>query len=127
MTSEERDRMMNFILEQQAQITVNHQLAQEREAEFRARYEADQELVRERVSRLEESMAEMAQAQTEMQQAQTGMQQAQKEVKRTQAHLNEVVAVMVETHRHTEERLDAFIGVLERYISEDRNGKHGGE
>jgi hypothetical protein len=71
MTNEERERMMSFILEQQAQITVNHQLAQEREAEFRARYEADQELVRERVSRLEESMAEMAQAQAEMQQAQT--------------------------------------------------------
>jgi hypothetical protein len=41
--------------------------------------------------------------------------------------LNDVVAVMVETHRHTEERLDAFIGMLERYISEDRNGKHSDE
>jgi hypothetical protein len=34
-------------------------------------------------------------------------------------------AEMLDTHRHTEERLDAFITVLERYISEDRNGKDG--
>jgi hypothetical protein len=40
--------------------------------------------------------------------------------------MNEVVAVMVDTHRHTEEKLDAFIGVLERYISEGRNGKADG-
>jgi hypothetical protein len=37
--------------------------------------------------------------------------------------MNEVVAVMADTHKHTEEKLDAFIGVLERYISENRNGK----
>jgi hypothetical protein len=58
-------------------------------------------------------MAEMAQAQAEMARAQT--------------HMNEVVAVMADTHRHTEEKLDAFIGVLERYISEGRNGKSSGE
>jgi hypothetical protein len=40
--------------------------------------------------------------------------------------MNEVVTVMVDTHRHTEEKLDAFIGVLERYISEGRNGKVDG-
>jgi hypothetical protein len=39
--------------------------------------------------------------------------------------LNAKFAEMLDTHRHTEERLDAFITVLERYISEDRNGKDG--
>ena len=33
----------------------------------------------------------------------------------SQAHTNEVVAVMIDTHRHTEEKLEAFIGVLEIY------------
>ena len=44
----------------------------------------------------------------------------------TQTHMNEVVAALFEAQRHTEEKLDAFIGVLERYISEDRNGKGNG-
>ncbi len=49
------------------------------------------------------------------------------EMARAQTHVNEVVAVMADTHRHTEQKLDAFIGALERYTSEDRNGKSGGE
>ena len=67
-----------------------------------AQFAANQQQVDERVSRLETNMAEMARAQT---------------------HMNEVVAVMADTHRHTEEKLDAFIGVLEKYISAGRNGK----
>jgi uncharacterized coiled-coil protein SlyX len=74
--------------------------------EQQAQFAANQQQVDERVSRLETNMAEMARAQT---------------------HMNEVVAVMADTHRHTEEKLDAFIGVLERYISEGRNGKGNGE
>ncbi|HST51871.1 MAG TPA: hypothetical protein VLJ61_07660 [Pyrinomonadaceae bacterium] len=70
--------------------------------EQQAQFASNQQQVSERVSRLETNMAEMARAQT---------------------HMNEVVAVMVDTHRHTEEKLDAFIGVLERYISEGRNGE----
>ncbi len=94
MTNEEIQKAMQFILEQQAQFAAN------------------QQQLGERVSRLENNMAEMAQAQAEMARAQT--------------HTNEVVAVMIDTHRHTEEKLDAFIGVLERYISEGRNGKADG-
>jgi acyl transferase domain-containing protein len=75
--------------------------------EQQAQFAANQQQVGERVSRLETNMAEMAQAQAEMARAQT--------------HMNEVVAVMADTHKHTEEKLDAFIGVLERYISENRN------
>ena len=69
--------------------------------EQQAQFSANQQGVGERVTRLETNMAEMA---------------------RAQIHLNEVVAVMADTHRHTEEKLDAFIGVLERYISDGRNG-----
>ena len=77
--------------------------------EQQAQFAANQQQTNERVSRLETNMAEMAQAQAQMARAQT--------------HMNEVVAVMADTHKHTEEKLDAFIGVLERYISENRNGK----
>jgi 3-phenylpropionate/cinnamic acid dioxygenase small subunit len=87
MTSEELEKAMQFMLEQQAQSAAN------------------QQQLGERVSRLETNMAEMARAQT---------------------HMNEVIAVLADTHRHTEERLDAFMGVLERYISEGRNGKGNG-
>jgi hypothetical protein len=73
--------------------------------EQQAQFAVNQQQVGERVSRIETNMADMARAQT---------------------HINEVVAVMVDTHRHTEERLEAFIGVLERYIIEGRNGKSGG-
>ena len=98
MTNEEIEKTMQFILEQQAQFVAN------------------QQQVNERVSRLETNMAEMAEAQAQMAQAQAQM-------ARAQTHMNEVVAVMADTHKHTEEKLDAFIGVLERYISENRNGK----
>jgi hypothetical protein len=82
--SDEMQKTMQFILEQQAQFAVNLQKTEER------------------VTRLEQNMAEMARAQT---------------------HMNEVVAVMADTHIHTEEKLDAFIGVLERYISSNQNGR----
>jgi len=39
--------------------------------------------------------------------------------------LRETMEEMIETHRRTDERLDAFINVLERYISEGRNGNGG--
>lgn len=95
MTHEELEKAMQFILEQQAQFVSNQQQISERISGLETN-------MNERVSRLETNMAEMARAQT---------------------HMNEVVAVMAETHRHTEEKLDAFIGVLERYISEGRNGQ----
>lgn len=73
--------------------------------EQQAQFAVNQQQNSERISRLETNMAEMA---------------------RTQSHMNEVVAVMADTHRHTEEKLEAFIGVLERYISEGRNKPSNG-
>ncbi|HEY0376310.1 MAG TPA: hypothetical protein VGC87_05070 [Pyrinomonadaceae bacterium] len=69
--------------------------------EQQAQFASNQQGVEERVTRLETEMANTA---------------------RTQAQVHEVLAAMLETHRHTEEKLDAFRGVLERYISEGRNG-----
>lgn len=74
--------------------------------EHQALFAANQHQINERVVRLDTDMAEMA---------------------RTQTHVNEVVAVMLNTHRQMVEKLDAFIGVLERYISEGRSGGSNGE
>ena len=76
--------------------------------EQQAQFAVNLQKTEERVTRLEENLTEMARAQVEMARAQT--------------HMNEVVAVMADTHKHTEEKLEAFIGVLERYISSNRNG-----
>lgn len=111
MTYEEMERTMQFILAQQAQFSAN------------------QQGVEERVTRLEKNLSELTSTvsdlQTNMSDLQTNMSDLQtnmSQMMRTQAHVNEVMAAMLETHRHTEERLDAFIGVLERYLSEGRNG-----
>ena len=80
--------------------------------EQQAQFAVNLQKTEERVARLEENMTEIARAQAEMVRAQT--------------HMNEVVAVMADTHTHTEEKLDAFIGVLERYISCNKNGNTSG-
>jgi uncharacterized phage infection (PIP) family protein YhgE len=79
--------------------------------EQQAQFASNQQGVEARVTRLEKNLSQL---QTDMSQ-----------MARTQAQVLEVLAAMLETHRHTEEKLDAFIGVLERYISEGRNGGGG--
>jgi hypothetical protein len=98
MTDEELQKMIEFIIEQQAQFVINQEKAEERIA----RLENAQIQTEARMSELAESQARMS---------------------RSQEHMNEVVAVLAEAQTRTDERLDTFIGVLERYISEGRNGK----
>jgi methyl-accepting chemotaxis protein len=111
MTNEEMERAMQFIITQQAQFAANQQQLDER------------------VTRLETHVTTIAQAlavatQQIADNARQIADNAQRiaDLTRQQAHMNEVVAAMYDTHRQTEEKLDAFIGVLERYISEGRNG-----
>ena len=54
-----------------------------------ARFSANQQGVEERVTRLETNMA--------------GLQANMDQMARSQTHVNEVLAVMLETHRHTEQ------------------------
>lgn len=123
MTNEVLEKAMQFILEQQAQFAINQQLVVEQQAQFTA----NQQQIGERVSRLETNMEEIAQAQAETARAQAETAREQARMAQTQNHMNEVVAALFEAQRHTEEKLDAFIGVLERYISEGRNGKGNGD
>ena len=122
MTNEEMERAMQFIITQQAQFAANQQQLDER------------------VTRLETHVATMAQVQavatqqiadntqriTDLTQLTADNARRIADLARQQAHMNEVIAAMYDAQRHTDERLDAFIGVLERYISEGRNGKTNG-
>jgi hypothetical protein len=98
MTDEELQKKIEFIIEQQAQLVVNQENAEGR------------------ITRLEN-----AQIQTEIRMGELA--ESQTRMSRSQEHMNEVVAVMAEAQTRTDERLDTFIGVLERFISEGRNGK----
>jgi ribose 5-phosphate isomerase len=112
MTNEELERAMQFVLQQQAQFAANQQQMSERVF----RLETNMEVIA-------EAQAETARALAQLTQAQVQLAQEQSRMAQTQNHMNEVVAALFEAQRHTEEKLNAFIGVLERYISEDRNGK----
>ena len=119
MSEEEMQKKMEFIIEQQAQFAVNI------------------DVLRESVSHLSE-----AQQRTEAHLAEVATAQAQ--MARSQTHMNEVVAVMAEAQERmaeaqermaetqertdrkmaeTDDRLNTLINVVERYISEGRNGK----
>jgi hypothetical protein len=85
------------------------------------------------IDSLTENVKRLSEAQqfTELRVADIAVAQAQ--AARTQSHMNEVVAVMAEAQQRTDrklaetdDRLDTLINVVERYISEGRNGKDQG-
>jgi hypothetical protein len=115
MTNEELEKAMQFVLEQQAQFVANQQQVSERVFSLETNMEV-----------MAQAQAEIAQAQAETARALAQLAQEQSRMAQTQTHMNEVMAALSEAQRHTEEKLDAFIGVLERYISEDRHGKGNG-
>jgi 3'-phosphoadenosine 5'-phosphosulfate (PAPS) 3'-phosphatase len=94
-------KKMGFILEQQAQFAVNIGLLRESVSQ-----------VSEAQKHTEAHLAEVATAQAQMAQS--------------QSHMNEVVAVMAEAQERTDVRLNTLINVVERHISEGRNGKSNG-
>jgi 3-phenylpropionate/cinnamic acid dioxygenase small subunit len=123
MTNEELEKAMQFVLEQQAQFVVNQQQMNERVF----RLETNMEVIAEAQAETARAQAQLTQSQVQLVQSQAQLAQEQARTAQTQTHMNEVVAALFEAQRHTEEKLDAFIGVLERYISEDRNGKGNGD
>jgi acetolactate synthase small subunit len=94
MTNEEMQSTMQFILEQQAQFSVNMDALRESQAH-----------TDETVSRLS----------TQVEQLTTQVEY----IARQQSHINEVVAVIADAQQHTDERLNALIDI----VSEGRNGK----
>lgn len=101
MTDEERQRQMDFILEQQAQFSVHLTQTQE-----------SVKVLAESQARTDETVARLS--------IQVGQLTTQVQlIARQQEHINEVVAVIADAPQHTDERLNALIDV----VQQGRNGK----
>jgi len=99
MTDEEMRRTMESILQQQAQFTVDIQQVRE-----------VQEQQQQQIGRLAEAILAVTGIVGRLGDAQ----------ERTERRF----AALAEAQVRTDERLNTFIGVVERYISEHRNGNH---
>jgi acetolactate synthase small subunit len=88
MTDDDRQRTMDFILEQQAQFSVNL------------------ENLREAQARTDATVAQLA---VQVQ----GIAGQVQNMARQQEHINEVVAVIAESQQHTDERLNALIDIVQ--------------
>jgi chromosome segregation ATPase len=123
MTFEEMERTMQFILEQQAQFTVNQAKADERasKAEERmaesderiARIEGIQENTARQIEHLGSALVELTEAHTRTQETLNGLAESHM---RTQGALRE----LAEAQKHGERRLDALIDIV-------RGGKDAGQ
>ncbi len=112
MTNEEMQQTMQFIIEQQAQFVENFQRI---ENSIRA-LEESQTKSDARISRLEGAIIGIVNVLDRITIAQEELAEAQK---RTDAK----VSKLIEAQAQTDERLNALINTVERYISEGRNGK----
>jgi acetolactate synthase small subunit len=108
MTSEEMEKMMQFILDQQAQFAANMGEVQDN------------------IKRLTAAQSELAVAQSELVSAQSRTEatvdrlaRQVEHIARQQAHINEVVAVIADSQQHTDEKLNALIDIV-------REGRNGG-
>ncbi len=116
MTFEEMERTMEFILKQQAQFA------------------ADIQILRETQKETAKTLDELAKAQqrgedrmTQVESVILRLLDVVEKVVQTQAHTDQRLAEtderLTQKMAETDERLNALINVVERYISERRNGK----
>jgi len=112
MTNEEMQRTMQFILEQHAQFVADMQQLKEAQALNEQRFAQNEQRfgqVAQLQTHLSNVMLELAEAQTR---SEASIQSLAESQARTEGKLAE-----------TDERLNSLITVVERYISERRNGK----
>lgn len=102
MTNEEMQKMMEFILQQQATFTVNLE-----------RLEENVNQLAESQRRTEATIGQIVQVQLRMTDVVAAIADAQQ---RTEAR----VAELAEAQAHTDERLNSLINVVERYFSNGR-------
>jgi hypothetical protein len=108
MTNEEMEKTMQFILEQQAQFTANFQRLEEAREKDSAR-----------LTRLEDSFQLLVQVAQSHDERLVALAEAQ-------MRTNEQIAAINERTAETDERLNALIAVVERYISRGGNGSSQG-
>ena len=99
MTNEEMEKTMQFIVEQQAQFASNFQRMEEARGKDSAR-----------VTRLEESFQLLVQLAESHDERLVALAEAQ-------IRTNEQIAAINERTAETDERLNALIAVVERYVS----------
>jgi hypothetical protein len=112
MTNEEMQRTMQFIVEQQAQFAADMQKIKEAQVFNEQRFE-----------HLSNAMLELAEAQTRSEARMASLAEAQE---RTEKKLAETNAETNSRLADTDKRLNSLITVIERYISETRNGESQG-
>ena len=119
MTDEERQRTMDFIIQQQAQFSADMQLMREAQAQADEKWERRWESTANGINALlaiaeihEREINTLAGAQGQMTKAQEQMTKAQAEA---QARTDRQMA-------ETDERLNALVNVVEKMISDRRNG-----
>lgn len=120
MTNEERDRMMEFILQQQARFSVNMEQMQERQAELR---EAQTEL-REAQARTQQQIDRNSLQLEHMFGIVGSMLDHQHRLAARQEQMQATDEAMRLAHAATGERVNALINTVERMISE-RGGDGG--
>jgi|SRR5215213_9887734 len=128
MTPEEMKSTMDFILEQQAQFSVNLAKAEERQAkteENLAKMKENLAKMEENLAKTQETVADLSAAQLRTDEivSRIALQVEQIAIQleknsRQQAHINEVVAVIADSQQHTDERLNALIDIVQ-----GRNGQ----
>ena len=111
MTNEERDKLMEFILQSQA----NSEARLQKLEEMHLKLEESHQQSDTRMSRLEKAFVSGFNIVMEIA-------DAQKALTETQQALTVEVKELRAAQSATAEKLDIFINVLERYISERRNG-----
>jgi septation ring formation regulator EzrA len=105
MTEEERERLLEFILQSQANSEVRLQKLEEMHLKLEESHQKSDA----RMSRLEKAFVTSFNIVTEIAEAQKSLTAEVKELRAAQAE--------------TAEKLDIFINVLERYISGEGNGR----
>jgi hypothetical protein len=98
MTNEEMQRTMEFILKQQANFAIN-------------------------IEKLTGVMGQFDARMTRLEGVFVGIFNMMTETAKAQKVLTEQIIELKAAQAHTDERLNAFINVVERYISEGRNGE----
>jgi hypothetical protein len=114
MDEKKIERKMEFIIEQQAQFAVDIQLLRESQAEL---VKTQAEIIK--------SHSEMIKAQERGEDRMTRMEDVVLRLAGVVEKVVEVQGQTMKTVTETDERLNNLITIVERFISESRNGKTG--